>query len=411
MQIRCISCKGRGYCGKISCPHLINHNSIESVKQKISCLDYKRFDSQSPAPFIGRVGYPYINVGMLVLPDRSDDCSGYDAPREWSRDGLDIPTIAQMRSALINSRVKIGIMERNKFVDVVQESAMAHKPVDLEVKLSKRPAFSVSLSSYTAPTGPVGELSGMEMTSHPKILPAVEKAVSDGDARVTEVFSELYSKGIEENALSKLLSVGSLGVKKDRRLVPTRWSITATDDQLGKLLLPKVKEYAEMDHQAFFGGYLGNYYLILSFPERWSYELFEMYLPKASFNISDEVQFSTDYEPSEGRKDYAQNCAGAYYASRLALLEKMKSLKRQASIVALRIITGEYTMPLGVWVCREATRKALEAKPITFSDKELMLGYAKIIVKKRFGYDISPVLNKSVIIRNLRSQTKLCSFA
>jgi hypothetical protein len=38
------------------------------------------------------------------------------------------------------------------------------------------------------------------------------------------------------------LSIGVLGLKKDKKLVPTRWAITATDDILAKKLLEKVKQ-------------------------------------------------------------------------------------------------------------------------------------------------------------------------
>ena len=287
---------------------------------------------------------------------------------------------------------------------------MASTPVDLEVKLTKRPVFSMSFSPYTAPTGPVAELSCVDVTSNPRVHPAVERIVSDDDVPSVNAICELYKKGIDENSLHKLLSVGLLGRKKDRKLVPTRWGITATDDQLGKILLSTVQDLAEMDYQAFFGGYLGNYYLILCFSGVWSYELFEMYLPRASFNDSDQIQFSTDYEPYDGRTQYAQNCTGGYYAPRLAILEKMKSLKRQGSVVALRIITEEYTMPLGVWVCREAARKALESEPIHFADMDLMIRYAQVLIKKKFGYAIDKVLNSSIIIKNRRSQSKLSEF-
>ena len=45
------------------------------------------------------------------------------------------------------------------------------------------------------------------------------------------------------------------------------------------------------------------------------------------------------------------------------------------NVLVLRFITGDYAVPLGVWVTREATRKAMNGKPIIFSDKELMLKY------------------------------------
>ena len=133
-------------------------------------------------------------------------------------------------------------------------------------------------------------------------------------------------------------------------------------------------------------------------------------MPKASWNISNQVDYSTDYEPYQGRTNYAENCAGGFYASRLGILEKLEKSKKQASILCLRFITGEYSVPLGVWVVREATRKALENKPLEFASKELMLRYAELLVKKKFNFDLNEILGSSIILKNMKEQSKLHKF-
>ena len=90
--------------------------------------------------------------------------------------------------------------------------------------------------------------------------------------------------------------------------------------------------------------------------------------------------------------------------------QKLSQIKRQASVLIIRSITGEYAVPLGVWVVREGTRKALENKPIEFSSRELMLKYAQSLIKKKFGYDVSLILRKSIILNKLRNQMKLTKF-
>jgi len=185
--------------------------------------------------------------------------------------------------------------------------------------------------------------------------------------------------------------------------VPTRWSITATDDALGKHLIDEVKKHNQMNYSAFFGSYLGNYYLILCFPEVWSYELFEMH-------VSNPANFMTDYESYEGRKYYAEETAGGYYTVRLAILEKLNEMKKQGSVLALRFITGDYTLPLGVWVTRESARKAMDSRLIEFSSKELMLEYAKKLAKKKFNFELDGILSKSVLLRDMKQQSKLVRF-
>jgi hypothetical protein len=406
MQIRCLKCKGRGFCGRSFCPLVAKSQAAVKVKKGLGKED---FYGSTPTPFVGRYGYPNINIGILSLQDTTEDAWLYDAPKYWSEQNFGIQRIAGFRSELVNSRFKADIKDRGKLLDISQEVGMASRPVDVEVNLDSKPKFRLSTDPYTAPMGPNARLKKAQITSNPKIPHKVDKVVSDIDMKATEAISYLYDNEFDENFLTKLLSVGTLGVDKNRKLVPTRWSITAIDDMIAKKLMSKVHQFPEMDHSAFFGSYLGNYYLLLSFPEPWSYELFETYLPKASWNTSTEIQFMTDYEGYNGRKDYAHNCAGGYYSVRMAILEKLAQLKKQGSVLALRFISGEYAMPLGVWVTREATRKALQ-NSISFSSRELMIKYARNLIKKKFNFDLDNLLNKSLLLKNIKTQKKLTSF-
>ncbi len=394
-------------CGRSFCPIYAKAESLFKVEKNLEKQD---FFGASPAPFVGRFGYPDVNVGILSPPDTKEDVWLHDAPQFWADNSFSIKQVIDLRSSLVNSRFRSNIKDQNKMLDISQEVGMASKPVDVEINLEKKPTFRLNNDAYLAPTGPNAKLKKATITENPKIHRKVDKAVSDTDLKSTNAVLDLYDSGFDENFLSKLLSVGTLGLKNNRKLVPTRWSITATDDMISKDILKEIKNYNETDFQAFFGSYLGNYYLVMLFPEPWSFELFETYLPKASFNISDEIQYTTDHEPYRGRTSYAENCGGGYYASRLPVLEKLKNLKRQASVLVIRMITGEYAVPLGVWVCREATRKSLSSKPITFSDKNLMLKYAKSLIQKKFGYDISPILEKSVLLKEMKNQSKLSHF-
>lgn len=411
MQVNCIKCKGsdpRNNCGRVFCPIIAKAESMFRVKEKATAKD---FFGSSPAPFVGRFGYPNINVGILSPVGSGDNAWEYDAPRHWAQNNYNIPQIIDFRSSLINSRFRSYIKQKSsKLLEISREVGMASKPVDVEVSLKFKPQFRVNSDSYVAPMGPNASVQDISITSNPKVHTKVERAVSDTGLKANKAITYLYRHGFDENFLSKTLSVGNLGIGKDRKLVPTRWSITAVDDALAKSMLSEVKNFSVGDYSAYFGGYLGNYYLILTFPEVWSYELFEMYMPKASWNISGSINYSTDYEPYEGRKSYAENTAGGYYAARLPIIEKLKETKRQASVLALRFITGEYAAPLGVWVVREAARKSMGSKQISFSSRELMLKYAEAVVRKKFGYDLSHVLQRSILLKSMKEQTKLANF-
>jgi len=394
-----------GDCGKGRCPLCARTNALYKVKEMVT---KENFQSDAVAPFVGRFGYPHVNVGILAPPQPEDDSWLYDAPKYWSYKQFEIPKIVDFRSSLLNSRYNINVRSKPKLLELSQELGMASKPVDIDIMLKEKPSFRMNLTPHMAPTGPHAKLKKMRLTSNPKIHTKVEKVYGDIDLKAQDAIMYLYKNKFDENFLSRILSVGTIGVKKDRKLVPTRWSITATDDMLGKNLVQEIKDHPETNFTAYFGGYLGNYYLILLFPEVWGYELFETYIPSFQ-RFTRPLRFTTDHETYQGRKTYAHETAGGYYTVRLAILEHLKKIKRQATALALRFITDDYSMPLGVWVTREATRKAMEHS-IEFSSQELLVKYAEKLIKKKFNADVNNLLSESILLKNFKEQSKLAKF-
>lgn len=359
----------------------------------------------SPTLFVGRIGYPSVNVGILTPPDVKEDAWLYDAPRHWAKENYSIPSILTLRGTLVNSRFSCGVMERNKFTELCQEIGLASKPVGIEVEMEKPPSVKMSFFPDAAPYGPQGQLKHALLTENPSIDKPVDKVFSDTDMKAADAVTYLYSKGFDEAFLTKLFSIGGLGLPHQRKLVPTRWTITAVDDTLGKSLIEEIKDYPEHDCAAFYGSYLGNYYMILIFSGIWGFELFECAMKQGKITT-----VSTDYESYAGRTVYAQECAGGYYTVRLAVAEKLHVAKRQARVLAIRLLTEEYTHPLGVWVTREAARKVLANKPVLFSSPELGLRYAQLKIQKYFGIDISSLLKQSVLLQEQKEQKTLGSY-
>lgn len=389
---------------------MIIHSTTYKEKEKIlnsallrakPLLQKEEFTGTGVAPFIGRIGYPQVNVGFLSPQQTQEEAWQHDAPKHWANKNLGIPDVVNFRTALVNSKFQTNIKNPDKFISLAQDLALSSKPVDIDVSLEKKPTLSLTPDQYTAPMGPNAKLKKITLASTPHIPTKVQKYFDDTDALAAEALTNLYSHDIDENSLSRMLSVGAFG--KQRKLVPTRWSITATDDILANNKLEKVRDLPiSSDFLAHFGSYLGNYYLILCLPREWSYELFELYVQP------NKLEFSTDYEGHFGRTNYAEQCAGGYYTVRLALAEHLAELKKQHTVIAIRFITSEYLIPLGVWVTREATRKAIENSPIKFASKELLLTYAKNLAKKKFGIDLEPLLEKSKLIKE--KQEKINKF-
>lgn len=373
-----------------------------------------KLDSTSPpSVFIGsKLRYPLVNVGILSPLERDENAWLYDDEKYWANNNFQINDVIKIRGSLLNSRFqsRVGDSKLNKkFIQIAQEIAVASKPVDIEVELKNKLSMGNKKDRVITPHGMSASLKKAKITNNVRIHRRVEKVMGD-EIKASEGIRYLYKKNFDEYVLSKILSVGVLGLKTGKKLVPTRWSITATDDIIGKQLIEKVRDYKWIEnYELFFGEFMGNQYLILLFPNIFSYELFELYLPGSSWNPSEEIKASTDFESYFGRKDYASNTSGGYYATRLSILEYLNNIKRQASVLAIRIETPSYWASLGVWVVRESVRKALKRKMEFLSREDLIEG-AKKIGKIKYNFDCSQILKRSRIMNEVLTQKRLVNW-
>ena len=366
-----------------------------------------------PSVFIGsKLKYPEVNVGILSPLEKDENSWIYDDAKYWAKNNFEINQVLHLRNSLLNSRFKTKVTDarmNKKFLDIIKDVAVSFKPVELEIELKNKIQSGYEKDKVLTPLGMNANFEKAKIIGNVQINRHLDKILND-ELKVSESMKILYENNFDEYSLSKILSVGVLGLKKDRRLVPTRWSITASDDIIGKQLLKKVRDYKWLeDYELFYEEFMGNQYLILMFPNIWSFELFELYFPGSSWNPSAEIKASTDFEGFEGRTKYAFNTAGGYYATRLPILKYLDFIKRQASVVVIRIETPSYWASLGVWVVRESVKKALNKK-IKFSSKKELLDSAKGISKRQYQFDVDDVLKMSKLIKNITLQKNLIEY-
>jgi hypothetical protein len=374
-----------------------------------------KLDSNSPpSVFVGsKLKYPLVNVGILSPLEREENAWVYDDAKYWAQNDFQINDVLRLRDNLLNSRFQSQVQDtrssnaKNKFVQIAQEIAVASRPVDVEIELKRGLNLGRQADRVLTQNGMRARLKKAKITGNVKVHRQVDKVIND-EIKATEGITHLYKKNFSEYVLSKILSIGVLGMKKNKKLVPTRWSITATDDSIGKFLLEKVRECKFIeDYELFFGEFLGNCYLIMLIPDVWSYELFELYQPGSSWNPTGEIKASTDMEYFGGRKEYAYATVGGYYASRLPIIEYLSKIKRQATVVVIRIETPSYWAALGVWVVRESVRKAINRGAMKFAELNELTESVKKIGKIKYNYDCEQIIKKSKLLNQLRTQKKL----
>lgn len=397
----CPACKRNG---RIYCPHKPILAIKAELAQSLNKQDF--FGPSPPNLFVGHYGYPQINWGPMVsLADNIPD-----NPRDWY--GWNFDQIIKARSVQVRGQAKgkVNFAAEQKSAGFgrqtpiprmladAQEAAMSFSPIDMELHFSKKPTLSVEMNSVHQPMGPSAPLETLRLAENSKIPNKVDELVDEG-ANAAIAISELLSSGFDEHYLTRLLTSGVLGKKERRKLVPTRWGITAVDDMVAKEHMKKIRQFDESNKFLLYQNeYLANRFSILLLPGKWEYEGFESWMSSPqNFAISEE------YEGFGGRSDYAAKQGGGYYAARLSVCEALATkMKKQARVVVIREILPEYDLPVGVWILREIVRHAFENKPVAFPSLQEMLSHLSPSLK----IPLAEYMKRSAIL----SQKKLADF-
>ena len=322
-----------------------------------------------PSVFIGRWSYPKVYAGPM-MSSQTGDTHIMDSPEEWLGQNKTQEEIINYRMNLVRGKqlIKIDDLE-NPFVEKLQDISLASKSIDSEATFGKRPMGSM-LSEDSMPHGPSAVIEKFDIDAV-RWDKQLEKTFYDTDLKATEAVLNLHNKDVPFSAMQKAFSVGAIGTKNNRKLVPTRWSITACDSTLADEFLKEVRKFEILDtYRVFEFGALNNYYVIILTPGEWEYEWYEAFI---KLMRNEELIFS-DYETNGGKKEYSI-VGGCYYTAKMAVLDYLMKIKRQSGLIILREAYDGY-VPLGVFNVRENIKEAMLQPYLEFETLEKCLEYA-----------------------------------
>ena len=306
-----------------------------------------------PSVFVGSYGYPKVGVGPMVPPIHGDT-SILDIPERWT--GKSLEEIVNFRLNLIRGVNKVSITQTDgRFIENLQEVAMSSGPIDSEIKFMKETTPVTLIDGQAPPFGPIGEIKNVKFSpvSSNKLI---ERVFYDSDLKANDAVMKLYNSGINISTIQKCFSIGMLG--RSRKLVPTKWSITATDDIVSNSIVTEILDYDILDSfNVFTFEHLGNSFAVILFPHRWIFEMQEAWYDGNS------IGFGSDHENANGI-NHPPEIAGAYFAAKLGVVEYLSKKKKQSGVIIFREIRPDYAVPVGVWQVREGVRQAMRMKPL-----------------------------------------------
>ena len=346
--------------------------------------------SSPPSIFVGSYGYPKVGVGPMVPPVHGDTTL-LDSPELWL--GKTLEDIVNFRLSLVRGIEKISIQNtQGRFIENLHEVAMSSHSIDTDLQFHKTTLPVTTIDGESAPFGPVGDIKSAKFfgTRSDK---SIERVYYDHDLKAQDAVLTLYNKGIDISKIQKCFSIGMLG--KKRKLVPTKWSITATDDIISKSLVSEILEFDLIDSCRIFShDHLGNMFSVILFPHRWLFEMQE------AWHDENKVGFGFDSEDARGI-DHPPAIAGAYFAAKLGVAEYLVQKKLQAAVLVLREIRPEYAVPVGVWQIREAIRAAMKKEPYIAGNFVDSVNFAS----KRMSISKSEWLSRGRLLKMLKQKS------
>ncbi len=346
--------------------------------------------STPPSVFIGSFGYPKVLAGPMIAPQHGDTAV-MDTPESWIPGNKSQDEIIDYRVQLVRGKRAIGVQDvEGNFITKLRDIALSSKSIESEAEFSRAPRGQ-SFSEEHMPHGPSAELERLEV-GNCTWEPGLEKAYYDTDLLAKDAIISLYGEGLAFSRIQKALSVGSMGEGRARKLVPTRWSITATDTMLADHLLGEVRHYPQSEvYEVYEFSSLNNHYAVILVPGAWQYEWTEAFHHVLG---KEELVFS-DFETNRGKKEYS-SVGGCYYSCKFAVLEALARMGKQAGAIVLREAYEGY-VPLGVFNVRENVRSAMAQKPREFHTLRLALMY----VQKRLRLPVSRFASEGFLLREL----------
>ncbi|MET1127811.1 MAG: Nre family DNA repair protein [Thermoproteota archaeon] len=371
----CIRCKGyKLLCGLPRCPILERFRAQTLTSVRIRGRELEGYTP--PSAIVGEWGYPRVRVYYMVPPGEDRGRAWfYDAPREWAARRVPLDSIVALRSSLVSATLELHVSDPWKLYEKeISLAAVSERPVDSEALLKKPPEPRLRFDGVTKPVGPASPAEKVVVAENPRVPRPLEKILWD-DLRAEEAVLELYRRGIDVYTIQRAMSLGLLGRSRLRKLVPTRWAITAVDDAVSRELRRRVRGYRWLGRvEVRVGEYLGNRFVVVLYPGAGTFEWIEVWHPRSLWTgRSREPLVWRLVENPMGR---APDIDGGFSAARLAVLEHLDARRLSADAIILREILPSYYAPVGNWQIRENVRITMSKEPVVFENLDEALRYA-----------------------------------
>jgi hypothetical protein len=383
------------------------------------------------APIVGEKNYPFLATHNISNIDKK---TSFFETGKLVKKTYDEILPLKAKSILGTTQKNYIKKPKARIVEELRDIYKSKTAIEMQSSFEKELRFTKIVSSKVAGVmGSQNELTKLEAQENTKTSNKIEK-YTENDIKAKEAIISLYEKGVNEHQIINLLALGSFGIELNRKLVPTKWAISAFDQTIDNYLHKKILKYNLLNQFEVYQDYdKGNDFIIILMPNTYSAEIVETW--DLGESAEQQEQKSTDKSHLFGvvtqdkkvkidkwntgkriiiEQDYVSinnklktkdpQCAGGYWATKSPINRFLDKRQKQASYLSIRFIDN-YDIPLGVVFVRECARKALTNCIFKSSSQKEVEEFIKQNYPRHHFH-----FTNSATLKEEKKQTRLTSF-
>jgi hypothetical protein len=383
---------------------IINHTKNAFFKQikayQQTLKPTKEIEGFGSAPIVGEKNYPFLQIHNSSNEDKSNNfMNSGEIVKQGYKDIFHIKA-KNILGSTQNTHIRHTTDRiNNEIIDIYKSK----KAIEFNSTFEKELKFDKVLTNKIAGImGSKNELEQLQATENTTTSKQIEK-YSTNDAKAKEACIKLYEQGKNEQQIIHLLALGVFGVNINKKLVPSKWAITAYDKMIEEHLHKQILKYKPINqYEVYYYQNKSDTHVNILLPDHYTGTHTEDW----ANSYSDEWNgFNTDSFNNVNKLPTPEALnAGGYYATKIALNEHLQNRKKQASAIMIRRIR-DYDVPLGVVFVRECVRESFKNQVFKTSSFEELNEF----IKTKYPDHHKHFLNSKVLSEQ-KKQTKLNKF-
>ena len=390
--------------GDFSNKKIINRTKNEFFKQvkayQKTLKPTKEIEGFGSAPIIGEKNYPFLQIHNSSNEDKENNFMNTNKIVKQGYKDIFQLKAKNILGSTQNTHIKQTTDRVNNEIIDIYKSKRAiefNSTFETEIKFDK-----VLTNKMAGVMGSKNELESLNATENTTTSKQIEK-YSTNDAKAKEACIKLYEQGKNEQQIIHLLALGVFGVNINKKLVPTRWAITAYDKMIESHLHKQILKYNPINqYEVYYCQNKSDTHVNILLPDHYMGTHTEDWSNSQSPGMGGH---NTDIFNNQNKIPTPEPLnSGGYYATKIALNEHLQERKKQAAAIMIRVII-DYDVPLGVVFVRECVRESFNNQIFKTSSFQELTEF----IKTKFPTHYKHFINSNVL-KEQKKQTKLNKF-